>query len=112
MNIKQAVFDVKYLAGFEELDPGLGFDSMRNFMESAPYEGQEDIARYLDAGRKTYTATSGYPHDVFDGETIKTELAGMTDGEYSWNTCLSHYVRKYNLRLPKCFEDKVFSLSK
>lgn len=29
----------------------------------------------------------------------------MTDGQYSWNNALPYYVRKYNLRLPKQFEE-------
>ena len=33
----------------------------------------------------------------------------MTDGEFSWNGSLIYYVKKYNLRLLKEFEDYVLA---
>ena len=45
--------------------------------------------------------------DVFTGDQISNEMIGMNDGEYTWFNTLAYYVEKYNLRLPKEFEDKI-----
>lgn len=98
------------LINYEEFGPNMGFKSMREFFEAAPYEGQEKIAFYLDNGTPTYVRMSR-GKDFFTGEPISGSYTGMTDGEYSWSSVLSYYVMKYNLRLPKEFEEKVFSIS-
>ena len=46
---------------------------------------------------------------MFTGELIAVRLEVLTDGAYSWDTALSYYVKKNNLRLPGEFEDKVLA---
>ena len=46
---------------------------------------------------------------MFTGELIAVRLEVLTDGAYSWDTALPYYVKKYNLRLPGEFEDKVLA---
>ena len=99
---------MKSLIDFEEFGPNMGFRSMKDFFEPAPYEGQDKIVFYLNNGTTTYVrATRG--KDFYTGETISGTYTGMTDGEYSWSSVLSYYVQKYNLRLPKEFEEKVLA---
>lgn len=98
------------LINYEEFGSNMGFKSMRESFEAAPYEGQEKIASYLDNGVQTYVKISR-GKDVFTGEWIPGAYIGMTDGEYSWNSGLPYYVRKYNLRLPEAFEKKVLSMN-
>lgn len=82
--------------------------SMKTFFEEKPYVGIERIIKYLESGVPTF-ATAGLPFDFFTGERIPGYDNGMTDGEYAWMSTLSYYVRKYNLRLPKEFENKVLA---
>ena len=97
------------LIHYNEYGPGMGFPSMKDSFEETKYFGQDRIAAYLINGRKTYAA-AGRSRDFFTGEEIPGELCGMTDEEYSWISDLSYYVKTYNLRLPKEFEDKVLSM--
>ncbi len=86
----------------------MGFPSMRDYFEPAPYEGIEKIINYLANGKPTF-ATAGHPIDCFTGEKIGGFENGMTDGEYSWISSLAYYVKTYNLRLPEEFENKVLA---
>lgn len=96
------------LSGYKEFNPGMDFPSMTNFFTPQPYEGLEEIVRYLESGTVTYVS-AGVAKDAFTGERISGEHTGMTDGEYAWNSSLPYYVRKYNLRLPEVFEKKVLN---
>lgn len=95
-----------YIGKYKELNPNKDFPTMRDSFCEKPYEGQERILSYLNGGT-VYMSRMEIPRDVFTGEQIGVETLGMNDGEYSWFSTLSHYVEKYNLRLPKDFEDKV-----
>ena len=98
----------KCLILFDEYGKGMGYPSMRDSFEVVPYDRKDDIVKYLRKGRKTYAATSK-ACDFFTGDTIKDEKCGMTDGKFTWNATLAYYVDKYNLRLPRDFEEHVFS---
>ena len=69
------------------------------------YSGQDNIAKYLDAGTVLLVSPE-CDVDVFTNERIKGTSNILTDGEYSWPSSLSYYVREYNLRLPAEFEKK------
>jgi hypothetical protein len=99
---------MKCLFLYDEFGKDMGLPSMKDSFMKEPYEGQEDVVSYLKNGKKTYARTET-PKDVFTGETIPVESYGMTDGEYSWNSVLPYYVEKYNLKLPKEFEEKVLN---
>lgn len=97
-----------FLGKFKELNPSKDFPSMREYMCEKPYPGQESVARYLRSGTIDM-ARMVIPKDVFSGEPIDMEMLGMNDGEYTWFNTLAYYVEKYNLRLPKDFEEKVLN---
>lgn len=94
---------------YDEFGKGMSLPSIRESFSPEPYSGMEKVAEYLENGIPTFAQTS-IPRDFITGEVIPVESTGMTDGEYSWMSVLPHYVRKYNLRLPKEFEQKVLSL--
>jgi hypothetical protein len=97
---------MKYLTKWREFGVP-NAPSIKDSFEAEPYEGMERIANYLDnSGEVTICAASGSV-DVLTQESISDKRQMLTDGEYAWNNTLSYYVRKYNLRLPKEFEDKV-----
>lgn len=99
------------LGEYEELAPGMGFPSMKDFLQDAPYEGQSSIVDYLNTGH-IHMVTATTFTDVFTGERVGRELVYMDDGAYSWSSKLPYYVAKYNLRLPVEFEIHVLKLYK
>ena len=82
------------------------YPSIIDSFSSERYPGQDNIVRYLEKG-KVKLASSGICVDCITGEIISVPHFIMTDGEYSWDSSLSYYVKKYNMRLPKDFENKV-----
>lgn len=102
---------MKSLLQYDEFGPNMGFASMRDSFEEKPYENMDKVIYYLENGIKTYIRISK-GKDVFTGASFDTDYSGMTDGEYSWNSTLAYYVKTYNLRLPKDFEDKVCNVLK
>lgn len=97
-----------FVGKYKEFNPGKDYPSVRNFFSSEKYNGQDKIAYYLRHGKKDLVS-SQIPKDVVSGETIKMEKIGMNDGVYTWFNTLAYYVEKYNLRLPKEFEDHILS---
>ena len=84
--------------------------SITTAFNDGPYFGQKEIVKYLKtAGTPTVCAPAN-TYDVFTHEMIMSKMENWTDGEYSWPCELYHYVEKYNMRLPKDFEDKVFAI--
>lgn len=97
---------MKYLGKYDELSPGKNYPSMKNFFSERPYNGQEKIIHYLRNGKEDMCRME-VAKDIFSGKIISNEMIGMNDGEYTWFDTLAYYVEKYNLRLPKEFEDKI-----
>ena len=79
---------------------------VKKHAQSEPYQGQERIAKYLDEG-ELMLASPMFGYDAITGEKIVSPRMILTDGEYSWENTLPHYVRKYNVRLPREFERKI-----
>lgn len=97
-----------FVGKYEEFSPNRGYPSIMSSCEDRPYEGQDRIAKYLKNGTNDMVRME-LPKDVFTGERIPMEYIGMNDGEYTWFNILAYYVEKYNLRLPKEFEDKILA---
>lgn len=85
--------------------------SMKHHFESKPYLGKEKIILYLKNKGKLTMVRMEMAKDRLTGEQIKgmRDLGLFTDGEYSWWNDLAYYVEKYNLRLPKEFEEHVLN---
>jgi hypothetical protein len=81
-------------------------NTSENNFESDRYEGQDKIEVYLKNGREVCVSME-LIKDVFTGESIGENLC-FTDGTYMWESELAYYVEKYNLRLPKSFEQHIF----
>ena len=71
----------------------------------------DKIISYLRNKGKQTLVSMRTPVDRLTGERIKGEqsVVHFTDGEYSWCSDLAYHVEKYNLRLPKEFEEHVFN---
>ena len=82
--------------------------SIRILFSTKPYPNQEKIADYLDNGTVSLVAAS-YEKDAITGNIIHPMRTSciMSNGDFSWDGSLSYYVRKYNLRLPIAFEEKI-----
>lgn len=100
---------MKSLIGWKEFgDP----NAPSIFSVFSPYqrEHEDAIANYLDNG-KVFLVSAGISTDVFTGEMISGKHELMTDGEYFWNTDIPYYVRKYHMKLPHEFEQKVLDIA-
>ena len=91
---------------YEEFAPDRGYQKLQEALFETPYSFQKEIASYLRKGNVILTGLSR-AKDVFTGERIPDEVHIMTDGEYLWPNELAWYVEKYNLRLPKDFEEHI-----
>ena len=77
-------------------------------MESEAYPHKEEIIQFLLNGTVELVRVS-WVKDVFTGEYIPTPVRVMKDGEYCWSNVLAWYVDKYNVRLPRDFEEYILS---
>ncbi|MBD5080274.1 MAG: hypothetical protein HDT44_00730 [Ruminococcaceae bacterium] len=99
-----------FLCNYKEYGSSNG-ESMTKYCQEKPYEGKEKIVFYLrNKGRPTLASTR-IARDRITNERIKGEFQSVhyTDGKYSWCSDLAYHVEKYNLRLPKEFEDHVLN---
>lgn len=90
---------------WKEFNP-LAEKSIKDDFGESPSPDCQMIISYLDNGEVKAVAPSR-DTDVITGESINKTNCIMTDGEYSWSGSLGYYVKKYNLQLPKEFEDKI-----
>lgn len=97
------------LIHYNEFGPNMGFPSMKTFFQENTYEGQDKIIKYLRNNGKCSAASPGVVRDVFTGEYVNIPLRFYNDGVYSWTSALAYYIEKYNLRLPKEFEEYVLN---
>lgn len=83
--------------------------SMKDFFNEKPYPGQDKIVDYLRHNGKPTCVQVRISSDRLTGERIPGEFSvtAMDDGEFSWWSDLAYHVEKYNMRLPKEFEDHV-----
>lgn len=94
------------LGKYEEFAPNMGFPSIKEYFQEEAYESKATILAYLNSG-KVHMVTASLFKDVITGKRTNRELVYMDDGKYSWSSKVPYYVEKYNLRLPKEFEDYV-----
>ena len=95
-----------YIGKYNEIAPNKGYESMRNHFENGPYPNKEKIIQYLLNGKVDMVSIS-VPVDCFTKEKIPGDKLGMNDGKYTWWSTLAYYVEKYNLRLPRAFEEHI-----
>lgn len=96
------------LISFAELEPGLKLPKLADSIDNGSYPHKEEIIQYLLNGKMYFFGLS-LPKDVFTGEQIPMSDRVMQDGIYYWPTVLAWYVDKYNVRLPKEFEEHILS---
>ena len=96
------------LLGYEEMYPGYGMPLMSDHLEPQPYLGKDKIVNFLTKGEQLF-AKLGHDVDVFSGETIPISPVVLQAGGFEWPAILAYYVDKYNLRLPKDFEDYILN---
>lgn len=70
------------------------------------FPGKEKVLRYLETKGKFMACSPRHGYDVITGKKATDEYFYYSDGEYSWNSMIPYYVKKYNMRLPKEFEKK------
>lgn len=76
-------------------------------LNNQPYEGKDEIIRYLrHEGKEADFISMSPPRDYYTGQRIPGG-GFYSDGEYGWRDSLAYYVEKYNARLPHQFEEHV-----
>lgn len=93
------------MAIWKEFNP-LAEKSMEEDFAEKPSLFVQKILAYLNNG-EVVLASPSCAVDVFSGERINQTNCILTDGEYSWSNSLGYYVQKYNLQIPKEFEQKM-----
>ncbi|HEX4795991.1 MAG TPA: hypothetical protein VH370_19540 [Humisphaera sp.] len=103
---------IKYREIAEERgNPSTDLPSLRNAVASCPQDHEEEIISYL-ANSPCYSAMGKVVRDVLDPDsTVHLYPATMTDGLYLWPLELAYYVRKYHVRLPADFFQRMASLN-
>ena len=71
------------------------------------YTGQDRVVSYLRHGKMIMAAAGASKPDVFTGEPITAENGILSDDTYAWGSELAYYVDKYNVRLPREFEEHI-----
>lgn len=85
--------------------------SMKQFFTDEAYTDKAKIIDYLKNGGKILCVSTGIPKDAFTNETIRMDEVIRKDKKYAWPNILAHYVERYNLRLPKEFENHILGKS-
>lgn len=85
--------------------------SIKDSINEHSYPGKEKIVSYLESSGKSTMVQVRLAKDRLTGERINGlfSLELFTDGKFSWWNDLAYHVEKYNLRLPKEFEDYVLN---
>lgn len=97
-----------YLCSFSEYGVQ-NAPSMKEFMCDKPYENQQIIVDFLNHKGTTGIVSTAYPKDLITGKRIEGELFTRKTDRFSWWSDLAYHVEKYNLRLPKEFEEYVLN---
>lgn len=82
--------------------------SIRTVFEEKPYPGVDAIAHYLESW-PAHLVAPGVGIDALTGKQVMHMQEIRNDGEYAWSSMLPYYVKKYNMRLPREFEQKVLA---
>lgn len=77
--------------------------------EKSAYPGKEKIVKFLNEKGTVTIVSTQLPADRITGERISGELFSKQFSKFIWCSDLAYHVEKYNLRLPKEFEDYVLS---
>ena len=90
-------------------DPA-GLPSLADAVAASPQDHEEEIAAYLERA-PNYSAMGKVVFDALGPTGGKILFpATNTDGLYMWPAELAYYVRKYHVRLPQQFVDRLRSL--
>ena len=95
------------MAEWKEFNP-IAKKSIKDDLMETPSPYYKKLITYLNNG-EINLASPEKATDVISGDRISKTNYILTDGEYSWSSSLAYYVEKYNLRLPKEFEEKIIS---
>lgn len=97
----------KFIGKYKEFNPNSEYPSVTSFFSDHSYEGKGKIVTYLKRSGNRGLLCTAIPHDVVTGKVIPLSNYIMENEKYSWPLVLAHYVDKYNMRLPKEFEEDI-----
>lgn len=91
--------------GYEELDPGNGFPKLSESI-GVLHPRKQELINFLKSGEEDFVKMS-YTKDIFSGIVIPFPDIMMHKGRFYWSSVLAWYVEKYDLQLPKDFEEYI-----
>lgn len=74
----------------------------------SPIPDKDRVLQYLKRG-EVIGAFAGLARDCLTGERIPGEYLMLSDGVYAWDTAVTYYFERYNLRLPEDFITRALS---
>lgn len=96
----------KYIGYFSELNLYADNGSIHeNIVDNVEYN-KEAVIEYL-ANQKRIASCPKVAIDCITGKEIAKSFSVFTDGEFEWCDFLIHYIKEYNIKLPKEFIEKV-----
>ena len=91
---------------FSEMECHSDNGSIKEYIcENVDYD-KEMIINYLSQGNKIASCPRK-AIDCISGEKISESFCVMSDGTYCWGDFLLYHIRKYNIKLPHGFINKV-----
>src|SRR5665213_1855548 len=108
---KKRIIVIDYREINPEVHKSSVLPSLRDWLSDEPNPNEGDVARYLETA-PAYSGVGKTVGDVLDPNAKVVLFPGTrTDGAYLWPSELPYYVRKYHLKLPPDFLERIASLN-
>ena len=96
----------KKVGFFSEMKFNDNCGSAADYIVSDVTYDKKKIIAYLEKGKRI----AGCPRtsiDCITGEQLSSSFSVYSDGEYDWCDFLPYHIKKYNIKLPKEFIEKI-----
>ena len=91
---------------FKEMQLYENDGSIDEFVVDEVHYDKKTVVDYLNSF-KTKAICARRPIDCVTGEEIASGFRIIDDGEYEWCDFLEYHIKKYNIRLPDDFIEKI-----
>jgi hypothetical protein len=91
---------------FNEMSSKIGNGSIKDFLSDKVTYDKDKVAKYLNNGHK-FASCPKVAIDCVTGQRIADSFSIFDDGEFCWCSYLLYHIRKYNIKLPKAFLEKI-----
>ena len=99
---------MRNIANFKEFTGSNTDKSLKDCVNSKPYENKGAILEYLKNGEE-YAASTKIVRDYITGRSIAIYPTLKRRDGLAWPHELEYYIDKYNIKLPKEIEEEIIS---